>query len=767
MASHLAERPGRPDYRRRLALRATVLVALVLVAATAVAWSAGVKPLVFTSGSMSPTISSGSLAFARTVDASDLEVGDVVSVASAHQERVTHRVEAVQHRDADTVLVLRGDANATTDPEPYVVTSAERVDLSVPGIGRAVAGLDGPVGVAVLVITGGAALVLLRSRSGSRHRQAGPRTGAPVAVLSLGAAVAVGAVVLGSAPTQAYWTDDATASSGTITTASPTPTPTGGACSDVGDHVLTSWTNVGQRYGYVVTLHRTDTGAQVGASIAVGASTAGSVASEIQRTAFGTAPSASGQVNFQLRVRAVPNGSTTWTSPTALAIPVSFQSGYTLLRCGNDTSTFVTISSLGVDSGTSSTDFVTNVAANTLTGTGESGSAIVIRRAGVQIATATVTSAGTWTSSTFTLTEGLQDLTATATDLAGNTATATRTGVWLDTVAPAVAITALGSDTGASTTDFITRTASNTLVGTGEVGATVVISRGGVQVATATVNASGQWTSSAFTLNEGLQDLTASSTDVAGNTASAVRSNVRLDTVAPVVTQAAPCAAANVGNAVSGFAGATWCKVTSLTWTATFADAGSGLVAGTGSQYANATSTFVNYTTAVAMGEANGRVMQARGTDVAGNVTTVSGTYYIDGTAPTMAITAPATSGLLRSAFLAGLSGSCGATSAGCGTIVDGVSGPASIEWRLQRTATGSNTQLQNTAGTWASGVMWLPGTVSAGAGTWSAVVPSPGVIYDAGLARTYTFSIRNATDAAGNVAAGPVSTSVLVLIGL
>jgi hypothetical protein len=175
----------------------------------------------------------------------------------------------------------------------------------------------------------------------------------------------------------------------------------------------------------------------------------------------------------------------------------------------------------------------------------------------------------------------------------------------------------------------------------------------------------------------------------------------------------------------------------------------------------------VNYTTAVAMGEANGRVMQARGTDVAGNVTTVSGTYYIDGTAPTMAITAPATSGLLRSAFLAGLSGSCGATSAGCGTIVDGVSGPASIEWRLQRTATGSNTQLQNTAGTWASGVMWLPGTVSAGAGTWSAVVPSPGVIYDAGLARTYTFSIRNATDAAGNVAAGPVSTSVLVLIGL
>jgi hypothetical protein len=42
----------------------------------------GVTPLVFTSGSMSPSIETGALGFARTVDADDHAVGDDVSVTN-------------------------------------------------------------------------------------------------------------------------------------------------------------------------------------------------------------------------------------------------------------------------------------------------------------------------------------------------------------------------------------------------------------------------------------------------------------------------------------------------------------------------------------------------------------------------------------------------------------------------------------------------------------------------------------------------------------
>ena len=40
----------------------------------------GITPLIFRSGSMSPAIDTGSLALARTVPASSLTVGDIVSI---------------------------------------------------------------------------------------------------------------------------------------------------------------------------------------------------------------------------------------------------------------------------------------------------------------------------------------------------------------------------------------------------------------------------------------------------------------------------------------------------------------------------------------------------------------------------------------------------------------------------------------------------------------------------------------------------------------
>ncbi|WP_229051184.1 signal peptidase I [Aeromicrobium sp. Leaf350] len=674
MSRHLA-RPARshrstdrPDRRRRGVLRLAVALGVLAILATGLAWAAGVKPLVFTSGSMSPSIPTGSLAFSRTVDAGDLAVGDVVSVENDRDERVTHRVVAAQLRGDEAVLVLQGDANSTTDPEPYVVTSAERVDVSVPVLGRVVTALDGRSGVAVLVASGVVLVLLLRRPASSHHRSGRASSGGPVATMSVGALVAAGALVLGAMPTQAYWTDVATATSGTFTTVAPTPTPAGATCSDTGDHVLVGWNNVGQRYRYQLSLHRLD-GTQVGDVTYVNAATTASVASEVQRATFPA--STSGALNFQLRVRAVPNGSTTWLSPTPLTIAVRYTPGYTQLRCGNDTTTTVSIDSIGSDSNVPA-DLVTNVKANTIVGQGEPGSTIVVRRNGVPLTdTATVTAGGTW-SLPVSLVEGSASYDAVATDPYGNTAT------------------------------------------------------------------------------------------------SAVRTVV-LDTIAPTATQAAPCATANVGNAV---AGTTWCKVTSLAWTATFTDnAGGSGVPAAGQQYTNnADTVWLAYSGTVPMPETNGRKMQARATDLAGNVSPIaSGTYYIDGTAPTITVTAPTPTNYANANGLrTAVTDACGANRVACGTVTETVSGVAAsptAQWSLRRTDTflflvpstvclNGNAYSSACSATYPITVSGSTFSIASGNATSATIYPNR-----AGLttAMEYRLTVTGLTDAAGNVGANTV----------
>ena len=126
-----------------------VVGGLCLLAAVA-AVVFGVKPLLFTSGSMGPTIPAGSVAFARAVPADQLEVGDIVSVLTKEGARVTHRVVTVNGSGERRILVLKGDANKTPDAETYPVTSADRVMWSVPYVGYAIAFLRSPLGLFLL-----------------------------------------------------------------------------------------------------------------------------------------------------------------------------------------------------------------------------------------------------------------------------------------------------------------------------------------------------------------------------------------------------------------------------------------------------------------------------------------------------------------------------------------------------------------------------------------------------------------------------------------
>jgi len=196
----------------------------------------------------------------------------------------------------------------------------------------------------------------------------------------------------------------------------------------------------------------------------------------------------------------------------------------------------------GSDTGASNTDNITNIALPTFTGTGEEGATVTLLDGATPIGTGTVTG-GIWSiTATTALTAGANAITATQTDPAGNVSAASAAlAVTLDTApdtvapaAPSVPDLADASDTGASNSDNITNVALPTFTGTGENGATVTLLDGTTPIGTGTVTA-GVWSITATTaLTPGVNSITATQTDPAGNVSVASAAlAVTLDTVAP------------------------------------------------------------------------------------------------------------------------------------------------------------------------------------------------------------------------------------------
>ena len=190
------------------------------------------------------------------------------------------------------------------------------------------------------------------------------------------------------------------------------------------------------------------------------------------------------------------------------------------------------------DSGSSSTDDITNIALPTITGTGEAGATVTLRDGAATIGTGTVAADGGWSiTATTALTEGPNAITATQTDVAGNTSgPSAALNVTLDTTvaAPAALALAPASDSGAPGDD-ITNVALPTITGTGEAGATVTLRDGATTIGTGAVAAGGGWSVAATTaLTKGANSITATQTDVAGNISGASAAlNVTLDTTLP------------------------------------------------------------------------------------------------------------------------------------------------------------------------------------------------------------------------------------------
>lgn len=75
------------------------------------------QALIVRSGSMTPTIPTGSLVLYHKAQASQLKVGDIIVFSSPNDpnEKITHRIYAVQGSGSGRYFETKGDANAVPD----------------------------------------------------------------------------------------------------------------------------------------------------------------------------------------------------------------------------------------------------------------------------------------------------------------------------------------------------------------------------------------------------------------------------------------------------------------------------------------------------------------------------------------------------------------------------------------------------------------------------------------------------------------------------
>jgi len=134
---------------------------VVCIALVVLAFALQVTLIMFRTGSMSPTIPAGSVAVVQRVPASDVVVGDVVTVDRPGELPITHRITSVADGATadERIITMRGDANASDDPFPYAVTSVRRVLFSVPGVASVIAGLGDPLVLAGITVAATALVV--------------------------------------------------------------------------------------------------------------------------------------------------------------------------------------------------------------------------------------------------------------------------------------------------------------------------------------------------------------------------------------------------------------------------------------------------------------------------------------------------------------------------------------------------------------------------------------------------------------------------------
>ncbi len=280
-----------------------------------------------------------------------------------------------------------------------------------------------------------------------------------------------------------------------------------------------------------------------------------------------------------------------------------------------DTSTAVTITT-PADGSTVMT------ATPAITGTGDPGATVSVSVDGTVIGTATVSAGGTWSlTPTSPLANGMHTAVATATDPAGNTATAMTTFT-------VMAGTFVVIDSPADGTSVRTRTPA--ITGHGNPGDTVTVTVDGASVGMATVAADGTWSvTPAAPLTEGPHSASATARNARGDMATDTNS-FSVDS-ATVVDFLQPGDHGPIGDTTPELSG-----------TAEPGDSVEVTLDGTlvGTVTADAEG---NWTLQVRTPLANGvHMVSVLATDAAGNTATDAGPFTVDTSAPSLEIRSPA-----------------------------------------------------------------------------------------------------------------------------
>jgi len=169
-------RPGRLTRVRDAVTTVLAVLGVLVILWLIASWAFSLSLVVVLTGSMSPDIPAGSAVVTQRVAASDLSVGDVVTVPrEGYSIPVTHRIEEIEDAGGPArSLILRGDANPISDPDPYVVTQAGRVVAAVPAIGYVVRWVTSGPGTLVVILVAAMTVtaVLWPTRDGAPESRA-------------------------------------------------------------------------------------------------------------------------------------------------------------------------------------------------------------------------------------------------------------------------------------------------------------------------------------------------------------------------------------------------------------------------------------------------------------------------------------------------------------------------------------------------------------------------------------------------------------------
>jgi signal peptidase len=137
-----------------------LVAAAAIVAASLLAVTIGPKflpyqALVVRSGSMSPTIRTGSIVFYKKVNASKVKVGDIIVFDKPGQanEKVTHRVFKISNGATGRYFTTKGDANGAPDAWRVPAVGTGWVSaFHVPAVGYALAALQSTLARLLLLV---------------------------------------------------------------------------------------------------------------------------------------------------------------------------------------------------------------------------------------------------------------------------------------------------------------------------------------------------------------------------------------------------------------------------------------------------------------------------------------------------------------------------------------------------------------------------------------------------------------------------------------